>query len=553
MKNLKYYIFTLACILGITSCSLDEVNYTEVEKENYMKDAAEAQNVLLGIYRNMIDEGMYKYNLSVLFTLPTDIAKCQGSNTDGLRLVPANAYGSNQSDVQLTWASLYAGVYCANDFIELLQTKMQTYDEANYNLAVVYMAEARALRALHYFELLRWFRNIALITSTQQSYLPPSEYTQADPIDIYKFIEDDLKYAIDNLPYAIDDNLRSNSSFRLSKGSVLGLLTKVYATWASEDETKWENAAQTAKVLVESGKHHLLNDYEQLWKNTCNGIWDPAESLIEISFYTPNSSVNSYGRIGKWNGVQATGIRSGRNAGNWRVIPTFLRDWKKRTEDRRWKISVADYNYTGTNGAKKAIVDGKTFEDVINENAKDADKKIYIDGMTPAKWDTELYVSDENYLIDQNYSNINWYVLRYADVLLLYAEALNEWKGNPTPEAYEAINMVRRRGFGMDVNTPNSNTDLANLDGTTFRQAVRDERAYELAFEGHRRQDLIRWGIYYDAIQYTQSELLSWCSSLGTLYVCSQYTQKNKHELLPIPLRDMSLLKKFDQNPGWGQ
>ncbi len=553
MKNLKYYIFTLACILGITSCSLDEVNYTEVEKENYMKDAAEAQNVLLGIYRNMIDEGMYKYNLSVLFTLPTDIAKCQGSNTDGLRLVPANAYGSNQSDVQLTWASLYAGVYCANDFIELLQTKMQTYDEANYNLAVVYMAEARALRALHYFELLRWFRNIALITSTQQSYLPPSEYTQADPIDIYKFIEDDLKYAIDNLPYAIDDNLRSNSSFRLSKGSVLGLLTKVYATWASEDETKWENAAQTAKVLVESGKHHLLNDYEQLWKNTCNGIWDPAESLIEISFYTPNSSVNSYGRIGKWNGVQATGIRSGRNAGNWRVIPTFLRDWKKRTEDRRWKISVADYNYTGTNGAKKAIVDGKTFEDVINENAKDADKKKYIDGMTPAKWDTELYVSDENYLIDQNYSNINWYVLRYADVLLLYAEALNEWKGNPTPEAYEAINMVRRRGFGMDVNTPNSNTDLANLDGTTFRQAVRDERAYELAFEGHRRQDLIRWGIYYDAIQYTQSELLSWCSSLGTLYVCSQYTQKNKHELLPIPLRDMSLLKKFDQNPGWGQ
>lgn len=505
MKNLKYYIFTLACILGITSCSLDEVNYTEVEKENYMKDAAEAQNVLLGIYRNMIDEGMYKYNLSVLFTLPTDIAKCQGSNTDGLRLVPANAYGSNQSDVQLTWASLYAGVYCANDFIELLQTKMQTYDEANYNLAVVYMAEARALRALHYFELLRWFRNIALITSTQQSYLPPSEYTQADPIDIYKFIEDDLKYAIDNLPYAIDDNLRSNSSFRLSKGSVLGLLTKVYATWASEDETKWENAAQTAKVLVESGKHHLLNDYEQLWKNTCNGIWDPAESLIEISFYTPNSSVNSYGRIGKWNGVQATGIRSGRNAGNWRVIPTFLRDWKKRTEDRRWKISVADYNYTGTNGAKKAIVDGKTFEDVINENAKDADKKKYIDGMTPAKWDTELYVSDENYLIDQNYSNINWYVLRYADVLLLYAEALNEWKGNPTPEAYEAINMVRRRGFGMDVNTPNSNTDLANLDGTTFRQAVRDERAYELAFEGHRRQDLIRWGIYYDAIQDRKS------------------------------------------------
>lgn len=553
MKNIKYYILTLVCILGITSCSLDEVNYTEVGKENYMKDATEAQNVLLGIYRNMIDEGMYKYNLSLLFTIPTDIAKCQGNNTDGLRLVPANAYGSNQSDVQLTWASLYAGVYCANDFIEALQQKMQTYDEKNYNLAVVYMAEARALRALHYFELLRWFGNIALITNTQQSYLPPSEYTQADPTDVYKFIEDDLIYAIDNLPYAVDDNLRANSSFRLSKGSALGLLTKVYATWASKDDTKWEKAAQTAKVLVESGKHHLLSDYEQLWKNTCNGIWDPSESLIEISFYTPNSSVNSYGRIGKWNGVQATGIRSGRNAGNWKIIPTFLRDWKNRTEDLRWKISVADYTYTGTSGAKKAIVDGKTFEDVISDNAKDADKKKYIDGMCPAKWDTELYVNDENYLIDQNYSNINWYVLRYADVLLLYAEALNEWKGSPTPEAYKAINMVRRRGFGTDVNTPNTKADLKDLDGTSFRQAVRNERAYELAFEGHRRQDLIRWGIYYEAIQNTAVELSNWCPSLGTLYICSQYTQKNKHELLPIPLRDMSLLKKFDQNPGWGK
>lgn len=554
MKNLKYYILTLACILGITSCSLDETNYTEVGKDNYMKDASEAQNVLLGIYRNMIDEGMYKYNLSLLFTIPTDIAKGPGNSTDGLRLVPANAYGSNQSDVQLTWASLYAGVYCANDFLEALQQKIQTYDEKNYKLAVIYMAEARALRALHYFELVRWFRNIALITNTSQSYLPPSEYTQANPIDVYKYIEKDLLYAIDNLPYAVDDNLRSNSSFRLSKGSALGLLTKVYATWASEDDTKWEKAAQTAKVLVESGKHHLLSEYDQLWKNTCNGIWDPAESLIEISFYTPNSSVNSYGRIGKWNGVAATGIRSGRNAGNWRVIPTFLRDWKDRDKDLRAYISVADYNYTG--GSKRGVIKDQpniTFEEIIKDDAKDSQRKTYVDGMYPAKWDTELYVSDENYLIDQNYSNINWYVLRYADVLLLYAEALNEWKGSPTPEAYAAINMVRRRGFGTDVNTPNSQADLSGLDGTAFRKAVRDERAYELAFEGHRRQDLIRWGIYYDAIQNTQSELSSWCQSLGTLYICSQYTQKNKHELLPIPLRDMSLLKQFDQNPGWGK
>ena len=67
-------------------------------------------------------------------------------------------------------------------------------------------------------------------------------------------------------------------------------MTKVYATWAGypvHDTSKWENAAKTAKILVESGKHHLLSDFEQLWKNTCNGVWDDEESLIEVSFYAP--------------------------------------------------------------------------------------------------------------------------------------------------------------------------------------------------------------------------------------------------------------------------
>lgn len=72
-------------------------------------------------------------------------------------------------------------------------------------------------------------------------------------------------------------------------GAALGLLSKVYATWAGYpiyDESKWEEAAKTARTLIESGKHALLSDYEQLWKNTCNGVWDPTESLIEISFYS---------------------------------------------------------------------------------------------------------------------------------------------------------------------------------------------------------------------------------------------------------------------------
>lgn len=564
MKRLKYYLYTLACAIAVSSCSLDESSYTEIEKKNYMNNAAEAQNVLLGVYRDMVQDGIYGFHLSLYFTIPSDIAKVQGNSTDGLRLIPSNAYTSSQTEVATTWANLYSAIYDANDFIETLGQKIDSYDESNYKRAAVYMAEARCLRAMYYFELVRWFGNVALITNTAQSKQHPSTFTQAAPADVYKFIEADLKYAVDNLPYAVDDNIRSDNSFRLSKGSALGLLTKVYATWAGypiNDTSKWENAAKTAKILVESGKHHLLTDYEQLWKNTCNGVWDAEESLIEVSFYaatvTGVAANDPCGRIGKWNGVQASGIRSVRNAGNWRAIPTFLHNWKDRENDNRWKHSFADYKYgkntaTGVDGVKLPISAGNTIEDAFKDDAKDALKKSYVDNLCPKKWDTEQYVNNANYLIDANLSNINWYILRYADVLLLYAEALNEWKQAPTDEAYKAINMVRRRGFGLPVETESSVSDLPGaMNYEEFQQAVRIERAYELAFEGHRRQDLTRWGIYYETIKKTSQELVDWYSAGSEFYVCSDYTKKDKNELLPIPQQEKDICTQFKQNPGW--
>ena len=577
MKKFIYYIITLACICSVSSCSLDEEVYTEADKTTYMKNASEAQYVLLGVYRDMVQANLYGYNLSCLLPIPSDLAKCEGSTTNGFRQVPANAYTPAQADIQNTWQSLYGAVYDANSFIEMLQLRINEFPEKDRSLATIYMAEARGLRALYYFELVRWFGNIALITNTQQSYQHPSTYTQAKPEDVYKFIEEDLLYAVDNLPYAKDDASRSDNRFRLSKGAAMGLLAKVYATWAGQpvnDESKWEKAAQIAGELINSGKHQLLSDYEQLWKNTCNGVWDANESLIEVSFYAPaitgSSLLDPCGRIGKWNGVALSGKRS--NKGNWKVSCTFLRDWYKRQEDKRWALSFADYIYaedkeTGKDGIKTPVNLNFTFEQAItsdeelsNSGMKDNDiKKLrearykdFDNKCCPAKWDTEKYVEANNALLSTDYSNINWYILRYADVLLLYAEALNEWKQGPTTEAYTALNMVRRRGFRKDVQTPNANVDLSGLDYKTFQQAVRDERAYELAYEGHRRQDLVRWGIYYETIQNTYYDMLDWCGQTPH-YICFEFTQKGKHELLPIPQRDLDLMTSFKQNPGWGK
>ncbi len=332
---------------------------------------------------------------------------------------------------------------------------------------------------------------------------------------------------------------------------MLGLLTKVYCTWAGypvRDEAKWGEAVKVAKRLVESGKHSLNPDYEAVWRNTCNGIWDPQESLIEVSFYSPTglNSDDATGRIGKWNGVQTlavAGVR-GRNAANWKVTYNFTGEWEKH-DDPRMPLSIADYSY----GYHKDGIDTDGyipyFDQIAgtsnpSEDQKNKKRQLF----TPAKWDTEKYVTPANFLINNDKSNVNWYVLRYSDVLLLYAEALTE-AGGALGDAIEAVNIVRRRGFG------DSEHDLsAGLSREELREAIRKERAYELCFEGHRKQDLIRWGIYFKTIRQTAQELQDWYENAN--YAVNRYTIEGRHELMPIPQRDLDLMPKVKQNPGWG-
>lgn len=562
MKKIIYYIVASFMVMMSTSCKdyLMEESKTDIDKSKYMNNAAEAETVLLGVYRNMTTDELYGFNLSILFNMGTDISQVEGSTNENFRIIPTNSFTANQAEIQASYAKLYNSVYNANDFIESLEQKMVNYSNTDKQLATIYLAEAKGLRALYYFELLRRYGHIALITNTSMSNQAPSTFIQEDPAKVYEFIEGDLKYAVDNLPYAVDDSYRGNKSFRLSKGSALGLLSKVYATWAGypvKDISKWEMAAKTAQILVESNKHGLLDNYEQLWKNSGAGLWNPTESLIEVTFYSPtaaNGSNDPIGRIGKWNGVKATTTSErGSNAGNMKVVHTFVLDWRNYPEDLRRDISVANYQYSPskTLWAKAA---SETEQVALANDADPTKKQKEKQNYTPGKWDTEKYVPQSNKLINNDYSNVNWYILRYADVLLIYAEALNEWKQGPTPDAYTAVNMVRRRGYGLPVNTASALADLpAGLDMKGFSDAIHKERAFELAFEGDRRLDLIRWGVYYETVKDTAKKLGTWWISAGApnyAVATPGYTTKDKHDLFPIPQREMDLTK-FTQNYLW--
>lgn len=546
MKKILIYSLSVLMLAG-ASCSdlLQEESYVEIGKDNYVNNAEEAEVVLQGVYKNLANEYLYSYHLSLLFTISSDIAQCEGSSTTSFREIPTNSHTASTSEIAETWQKLYSSIYDANDFIEIVTDRMSSWGESDQALATIYLGEARALRALFYFELVRWYGNVVLVTSTSESDKSATEYVQADPKDVYAFIESDLKYAAEVLPWAVDDTKRSSNAYRFSKGGALGLLAKVYCTWAGypvHDESKWADAATVARQVVESGKHRLISDYATVWSNTCNGIWDAGESLIEVSFYSPTSldSDATAGRIGKWNGVVADAVEGqrGRNAGNWKVVYTFTQEWETH-DDPRMALSIADYKYDSSKG------DGPItyFSTVTNPTETNLNKQRQL--FTPAKWDTEKYVTSSNYIANNDKSNINWYILRYSDVLLLFAEALNE-SGGSIADAVDAVNAVRRRGFG------DMEHDLSyGLSREELREAIRKERAYELCFEGHRKQDLIRWGIYYQTIRQTAQALVNWYSSAN--YAVAQYTIEGRHELLPIPQRDLDLMTQCKQNPGWGE
>ncbi len=561
-------LLILVIYAGVCSCSLEETAYQP--DETYIVDARMSERLLQDVYRLLGTDGIYRYNLPFLFNLTTDEAKAEGSGLTGQRLEGSNAFSTTSTYVQQTWQALYSAIYGANHFIEVMERKMPGFSEKDQEKCALYVAEARALRGLLYFELVRWFGYVPLVLTTADAERPADTFVQAEPEDVYEQIEADLQYAADVLPYADEDQVRGINSFRISKGGVLGLLTKVYATWAGyplRDESKWEDAVRVAEELITSGKHGLLTDFKQLWYNSGDNVWDPKESLLELSYWSPLLTTASCGRVGNVNGVRAAegSLGRGQNAHNvfYYLNPTFLTSWKDHDKDKRFELSYADYQYTKVGRQKYGTgkVDGVENQPVSfmmawqwKDNSKDWNakwRKIYCYRLTNGKWDTEIYVPDRNNQVDHNFTNINWYLLRYAEVLLLYAEALNEVNKGPVTAAFEAVNMVRRRGFGLDMNIPSFVADLpAGLSYEEFRQAVRDERAWELVGEGHRRQDLIRWGIYYETVKATYVQQGIWHEEGQNYYLGGKYTQKNKHELLPIPQREVDLCG-FRQNRGW--
>ncbi len=365
-----------------------------------------------------------------------------------------------------------------------------TMDET---LKTRYIAEARFLRALHYFNLVRWYGGVPIVTSETAS-LEGLEVEKASVEEVYKVIIDDLTAAESVLPATYP----ASDVGRVTKGAAMGILAKVYITMAGTNRQSpyWAQAVAKLKQVIDSGVYDLYANFADAFALTARG---GKENVFEVQYLT---DVRGHGQ-GRGYGVRGALIYPSGGSGIARPTKSLF-DLYSEQDARKPVTFLTSYTYNGTT-TQLSITD------------PDFTKAVSFQKL----WDKTAKTSGGE--------GTSIPILRYSDLLLLYAEALNEVNNGPTPEAYAALNKVRTRA---------KLAALAGLTYQSFKEAVWLERRLELTFENHRRFDLLRTGRLIEAVK------------AETTFNRNPKIQPF-HVLFPFPQADTDANPKLKQNEGY--
>lgn len=546
-------ILTLIATLGFTtSCEdfLTEEVRGQQNLDTYFASIEDAEAYLTGCYQDLTCGGWWNINtvwlLSEMCSDDAWMGNTTQSQSDYISLAHYQGNGASNGPISNFWQYRYKGILRCNIGIE----RISQLEVEDTELRDRLVAEARFLRAYYYFELVRNFGGVPLITG----FLLPEEIngiTRASTEETYAFIESDLQAAAEVLPqrseYSNDDMGRA------TRGAALGLLGKAYLY-----QEKWEKARDVLQTVISEQQYELLPEFGMVWDLDYD---NSKESLFEVQYvYHPTLGLG--GSL-----ATVTGCRNGPGDGwSWCLPSANLENAYIEAGDTcrlQWTIIK-----TGCT----RIAGEDNFDQFVSASKDLANYNTYIERY---KWDPDCYIIDpaqhksarvirkyflpiadrpEVYNTDK--SPLNHRILRYADVLLMYAEACNEL--GEDANAREALNQVRKRAHMPDVTS--SSTEL--------RDAIRLERRLELAFEQNRLYDIrrwkdnsgqpviasimgpngtfVRWNLNEDTRDLYEWENQGEASNKGTTFDVS------RDLLFPIPLYEITMSNgSIEQNPGW--
>ena len=466
-KNIYTYIATAAFVL--TACAdLDQSSVSTIDKDNFYQSESDIRVALNGVYQVLTDgsmNGPWNDELIFLNDLQSEYARRGTANSAAITEIGDFAITPTNAFVETAWLYRYKAINRANILIDKVNGNTALPEQVANN----YVRSAKFLRALYYFDLVRLFGDVPLVLHDGEGEGEPR--TSKD--EVYQQIVDDLTEA-----EAISADFPKLSS-EASSQAASGLLSKVYITWAQTDsefskahqQELYQKAIEAANKVVDSGKYQLISKFIDNWS------LDKKEGPELIFTVEHKFGVN---RNVTGHCVFSTGFVNNKLP----VIAAINNNLY--------------YEYDRHDQRRDASVTLRLFDPATGE---------YFDfeRLRFRKYIDTLYMANESapFISGQNTSSS---VLRYAEVLLVKAEAENELNG-PTTAAYEALNAIRRRAY-WDPYTNNQNQpadgtplNLSGLSKEQFRQAVQDERYREFVTEGNRWFDLKRWHILVKTIK----------------------------------------------------
>jgi hypothetical protein len=575
MKNHKNIIAALILILAIAGCKKYEqfpVDKVGLDKVFDPRDSAgvNAQHYLYGVY-SIMKNGHNRVNGDYLDAASDDAISSASGPSNTVTILSTASYNSYTipSDENL-WGTYYGGIRQANEFVNNIGVVPVLAKYHGFSQKYVWKAEARFLRAYFYFELIKRYGGVPLVgnkvfTITDDVSLPRNSFDEC------------IKYVVSECD-AIKDSLlvypfvtsptepvsKEADSHRPTKGAAMALKAQVLLYAASPlfnggnidaanpltgytnfDANRWTAAAAACKDVIDLGTYHLLDSYKDIFLTQYNP---------EILFFRQGGNGNG---IETTNGpVGFTGATGkGQTSPTQQLVSAFpMANGLAITDPASGYNENNPYNNRDPRLTYNVIYNGVLW---LNSSIQ-----TYEGGQS--KPNGTLQQTKTGYYMRKfmgNFENVNaysshsadWVILRYADILLGYAEALNESAG-ATPEVYNAVKSIRQRA-GIAAGAGGLYGLKAGMTKDEMRVVIQNERRVEFAFEESRYWDIRRWKIAETVMNQPRTGISIVKVGSGLNYnpvnVLTTKFDSPKMYLYPIPYDEVQKNPNMKQNPGW--
>lgn len=621
------YLLLISLMISVCACkkALDTEPSDFYTPENYFNTPEQLQQALNGVYGPMMSSRLYGQILAGYYETADELLSNRGADGDarGWRYT----YSASNTNVHAIWLACYQGINNANILLDNINKP--TMNETTRNRI---KGQTLFLRAYYYWILTTHFQQA--IISLKPSSITDIDIPASSPKQVYAQIEVDLKEAEGLLQGYTSASLGYNDVVTIT--AVQAMLARIYlymAGYPVNDVTKYQSCIDYCAKVINSGQHALNPDYKQVFINLMQDKYDLKENILEWGFATAAAGTVTKGAndIGSFIGVTSSVVAfdpTSYAAAGWTYVTRNLFDayevnasstsTPKTSFDQRRDWNCANYIYTNTSTVR-------TKTTITNPWL-----------MPSGKFRREYSPAEARNL---GIYGTNWPVIRYADILLMYAEASNQLVGptaiptGGTLTAYEAINLVRKRGYGIlngnivrnitvsnggvgyttvpavtisggggagatatavisagrvtginitspgiiatgsyytsapvititggngtgavataTITTGTEANLTAGLSKDNFQLAIRDERLREFNAESLRKNDVTRWGNFYqDMVTFK-----IYCEANGASANANGLTGARnvapRHVVLPIPDYELNLNKSLIQNAGW--